>query len=172
MWPSSPALARRIVEEAGVREASHVLEIGPGTGVFTGEILNTMTPEAQFLAVEKSPALARDVAARFPAATVREGCATRLAALLKEESFPAPQAVVSGLPWAVFPEVLQRAILEEIGKVVTTGSVFTSFAYFGPHRLPAGRRFRSILGDFFSSVEKTPVIYENFPPAFVYVCRL
>lgn len=171
IWPSSPALARQMVDAAGVRTAERVVEIGPGSGAFTGEILSALKPGARLLAVEKSAALARNVAERFPAARVREDCATRLAEVLREEAFAAPQSIVSGLPWAAFPQDLQRAILREVHRVLDGGGTFTSFAYYGPHRLPAGQRFRSLLAEFFSDVQRTPLVLNNMPPAFVYVCR-
>ena len=39
--PSSPALACRIAEAAGVWEARHVLELGPGTGALTAAIADS-----------------------------------------------------------------------------------------------------------------------------------
>ncbi|MDX2080525.1 MAG: hypothetical protein SFU53_07050 [Terrimicrobiaceae bacterium] len=171
LWPSSPALARKMVEAARVQDADRVVEIGPGSGAFTGQILAALKPGAQLLAVEKSGPLARGVASRFPGAKVREDCATRLADVLREESFEPPQAILSGLPWAAFPQSLQQTILTEIHRVLDTGGTFTTFAYFGPHRLPAGRRFRDLLNAFFSDVQRTSLVLANVPPAFVYVCR-
>lgn len=170
IWPSSPALARRIVDSARVREAARVVELGPGSGAFTGTILSSLKPDAKFLAIEKSEALADEVARRFPSARVRHGCATELSAHLREEDFGSPESVVSGLPWAVFPDGLQRTILGELRSTLAPGATFSTFAYFGPHNLPSGRKFRSVLHETFSSVRRTPVVLANFPPAFVYVC--
>jgi hypothetical protein len=39
--PSSPALAERMMEAAGVWQARRILELGPGTGAFTSERLPT-----------------------------------------------------------------------------------------------------------------------------------
>jgi phospholipid N-methyltransferase len=171
VWPSSLELARLIVNAAGVSDARHVLELGPGNGAVTGTILESLQPGAQFLAIEKSPSLASKTARRFPEARILEGCATKLSGHLRDEGFASPDAVVSGLPWASFPERLQKSILSEVAASIHPSSTFTSFAYFGPHWLPAGRRFRKTLGGFFSSIQKTRVVLNNLPPAFVYVCR-
>lgn len=171
VWPSSRELADLIVRSADVPAAKHVLELGPGNGAVTGSILASLQPGAKFLAIEKSPSLASKTAQRYPNARILEGCATRLSGHLREENFPAPDAVVSGLPWASFPESLQKSILTEVASSLHDESTFTSFAYFGPHWLPAGRRFRRTLEGFFSSIEKTRVVLNNVPPAFVYVCR-
>ena len=171
IWPSSPALARAMVSASEVSEADKVLELGPGSGAFTGEILNSLRRDARFISIEKRPDLARTVAARFPQARVIEGCATRLALHLREEDFGRPDVILSGLPWAAFPDSLQTAILDEILATLTDDGVFSTFAYFGPHWLKAGRAFRRRLEASFRDVRRTPVVLANLPPAFVYYCR-
>jgi len=160
-----------MVSAARVPDAEGVLELGPGSGAFTGEILQNLKTGADFLAIEKSPDLARAAAARFPNARVIEGCATRLNDHLDEEGFPKPGAILSGLPWAAFDEKLQQVILKEIVRALPRGGVFCTFAYFGPHWLRAGRKFRSGLEASFSEVRRTQVVLSNLPPAFVYRCR-
>lgn len=169
IWPSSPALAGMMIRAARVRSADFVLEIGPGSGAFTGPILKNLRPEARFLAVEKCPVLAKTVSKKFPAARIVVGCATELTAHLKDHGNP--DSIVSGLPWAAFGDPLQNAILGEITSAIAEDGIFATFAYFGPHRLKAGRAFRSKLDHHFREVEKTPVVLANFPPAFVYFCR-
>ena len=169
IWPSSPALAGMMIRAARVRSAGFVLEIGPGSGALTGPILKNLRSEARFLAVEKSPELARTVLERFPGTRVVAGCATNLTAHLKDHGNP--DSIVSGLPWAAFPEPLQDAILQEITSSIAEDGVFATFAYFGPHRLKAGRSFRNKLDQHFREVGKTPVVLANLPPAFVYFCR-
>jgi phospholipid N-methyltransferase len=170
-WPSSPALAKRIVHLAGVPDAQQVIEIGPGTGAFTLEILSALRPDGQFLAVERNSAFVRHLRNRFPSASIHEGCATQIGAILKEKGIPGVQSLVSGLPWANFDPELQRTILSAIRSVLEPGSVFATFAYFGPHWLPSGRRFRSLLKETFDEVRLSPVEMRNLPPAFVYRCQ-
>lgn len=169
VWPSSPALASMMIRAARVKSAGFVLEIGPGNGAFTGPILENLRPGARFLAVEKSPELAKSVSLKFPKALIVAGCATRLTSHLGDHGNP--DSIVSGLPWAAFGEPLQDAILSEITSSITDSGIFATFAYFGPHRLRAGRSFRKKLGDHFREVDRTPVVLANLPPAFVYFCR-
>lgn len=153
-----------------VAGARAVVELGPGTGAFTKHIVAALPRSTSFAAIEKSPALARVAASNFPRATVVEGCATRLREHLGALGMPAPEAVLSGLPWAAFPGELQDTILREIAGALAPGGVFVTFAYYGPHRLAAGRRFRAALDAKFPRVERTRVVLRNFPPAFVYRC--
>ncbi|MEI6279417.1 MAG: rRNA adenine N-6-methyltransferase family protein [Verrucomicrobiae bacterium] len=169
VWPSSPALARMIVRAANVAAADFVLEIGPGSGAFTGPILQSLRPGARFVAIEKSPDLARSVAGRFPSVHVVSGCATELAAHL--DGHGTPDSVVSGLPWAAFGEPLQDAILRQVTSALHPDGTFATFAYFGPHWLKAGRAFRKKLEAHFREIRRTPVVVANLPPAFVYFCR-
>jgi phospholipid N-methyltransferase len=154
---------------ARVRSADFVLEIGPGSGAFTGPILNNLRPEARFLAVEKCPVLAKTVSEKFPDAHIVAGCATDLTGHLKDHGNP--DSIVSGLPWAAFDDHLQNSLLGEITSSIAKDGIFATFAYFGPHRLKAGRAFRKKLDHHFGEVGKTPVVLANLPPAFVYFCR-
>jgi len=160
-----------MVAASGVRDANCVVELGPGTGAFTGEILSNLRAGARFAAVEKDTELARAMARKFPSANVIEGCATRLGEYLEAAKMNRPDVILSGLPWAIFSEELQSRLLGEIRSVLCGGGVFTTFAYYGPHRLEAGRRFRKNLGTAFGAIHKSPVVLANFPPAFVYTCR-
>jgi phospholipid N-methyltransferase len=171
LWPSSPFLARAMVAASEVQKADCVVELGPGTGAFTGEILSNLRAGASFAAVEKDAELARAMAGKFPAAKVIEGCATNLGEHLEAAKMQSPDVILSGLPWAAFGGDLQGRLLGEIRSVLRSGGVFTTFAYYGPHRLQAGRRFRKNLESVFGTIERSPVVIANFPPAFVYTCR-
>lgn len=171
-FPSSPALAKRIVSLAGVASARRVIEIGPGTGSFTSEILARIPEDGRFCAVERNSAFVQHLRARFPNVEILEGCATELSAIVQSNGIGTAESMVSGLPWANFSPDLQLRILTSIRSVMSDGAVFTTFAYFGPHLFPAGRRFRYLLRELFSSVETSPVEVLNLPPAFVYHCRV
>ncbi len=171
LWPSSPRLARAMVEASEIHKADCVVELGPGTGAFTGEILSNLRRGASFAAVEKDTALARAMTKKFPSAKVIEGCATRLGEHLEAARMEKPDVILSGLPWAAFGGDLQARLLGEIRSVLRGGGVFTTFAYYGPHRLQAGRRFRKNLEAAFGTIQRSPVVIANFPPAFVYTCR-
>ena len=171
IWPSSPFLAKAMVRASSLENAAHVLELGPGTGAFTGEILSSLPHGASFSALEIDPELARAMSKKFPRAKVIAGCATRLGEHLATENVAHPDAILSGLPWAAFDDRLQNDILSQIHAVLRNDGVFSTFAYYGPHRLKAGKAFRRKLENAFAQVERSPVVLRNFPPAFIYTCR-
>ena len=171
IWPSSPALAEEMVRSADIATTRCIVELGPGTGVFTKKIAAMLPEGTMFAAIERDVTLAQQVAGMFPTVRVIAGCATEISRHLREASLPTPDTILSGLPWAVFPDALQSRILEEIHATLNPGGTFATFAYYGPHRLKSGRRFSDNLKSVFSSVEKSPIILNNFPPAFIYRCK-
>jgi phospholipid N-methyltransferase len=171
IWPSSPFLAEAMVRTSSVEKASSVVELGPGSGAFTGHILESLTPGAHFAAIEKCSDMAKSVSRKFPQARIIEGCATELKVHLEGLNIPNPDAILSGLPWAIFSDSLQTSILNQVHGVLSKGGIFSTFAYYGPHRLEPGQRFRKNLELIFGEVQRTPVVLRNFPPAFIYYCR-
>jgi phospholipid N-methyltransferase len=161
-------LARTIVEAADVRHASVVVEFGPGTGVFTAEILRQLPPDCWFFAMELVEEFAKATRQRCPQAEVVEASAAEVGQHLAARDCDVADAIISGLPWASFPEVLQDEILGAAAEALAPGGRFCTFAYVQGVWLPAGRRFKKKLDERFDQVEQTAVVWGNLPPAFVY----
>ena len=168
---SSPGLARMLVAGIGLECSSYVAELGPGTGAVTGTILRSMPEKSRFFAVELNSDVISAFHAVFPEVTIYNDSAANLPALLRKENIAALDAVVSGLPWAIFPDKLQDDILTAIFESLRPGGYFTTFAYIQGVLLPSGKRFPKRLSRIFAKVEKSPVVWKNFPPAFVYRCQ-
>jgi phosphatidylethanolamine/phosphatidyl-N-methylethanolamine N-methyltransferase len=168
---SSASLAREITSEVGLAEASVVVELGPGTGAFTGHILKAMRPGARFFAVERNAAMVATLRQRFPEVVVHTACATKLHELLEAEGGAKADVVICGLPWAAFPDGLQEQLLASISEALAPGGRFTTFAYLQGMLLPAGRKFRKRLDECFASVTRSRTVWANLPPAFCYRCR-
>jgi len=169
--PSSPALAGRMMEAAGVWQARRVLELGPGTGALTAAIADTMPHESEYLGIELNDTFVQQLRARYP--RMRFECADAQQfdfsqMLAGDEKF---DVVISGLPWTAFPRGLQESILGNVLPHLTPGGCFVTFAYWGFHQLPGGRQFRSLLHELTHGVETTRVVWGNLPPAFVYIAR-
>lgn len=148
-----------------------VVEYGPGTGAFTGEILARLRPGARFFAVELNPVFCEALRVRFPELHVHQASVQQVAELCRRENVEQIDAILSGLPWAAFSDSDQAACLGAMMSVLKPGGQFATFAYLQGLLLPAGRRFRRRLGECFSTVESSRVVWRNFPPAIVYRCR-
>jgi phosphatidylethanolamine/phosphatidyl-N-methylethanolamine N-methyltransferase len=169
--PSSAALAAVITSGIGLERARVVVELGAGTGVFTGAIGEKAPDDAHILAVEVDRALARAVRRLFPEVQVVHGPAEQLTEYVDDPTGPSVDCIVSGLPWAAFGAARQVAILDAARAVLRPGGWFTTFTYVHAAALPSGRRFRRLLESRFASIVRTPVVWRNLPPAFVYRCQ-
>jgi phospholipid N-methyltransferase len=170
--PSSRWLAETIVEDIGLETASLVVEYGPGTGAFTGKILESIASDTDFIAIENNERMRRRVRDRFPDIDVADASIEDLEEILDKRGH-APgdvDAIVSGLPWAAFGESLQDRLLNVTESVLSPRGRFATFAYIHGLLLPAGRRFRGKLNQHFGEVSRSPVVWRNLPPAFVYRC--
>ncbi len=168
--PSSAALARRMVEAGGVKNASFVLELGPGTGAFTKLIAANLKTDAQLLAIEADPHLAVMLRKKMPDVRIVAGSAEHIDRILKSYRLPQADCIISGLPWAAFDAGLQDRILNAAHDALCPGGTFATFAYIHALPLPQAKRFRQKLESAFSRVQRTPVVWNNLPPAFVYFC--
>ena len=65
----------------------------------------------------------------------------------------------------------KMAVMQEVHRVLKPGGRFVTFAYVHGVWLPPGKRFADLLPEYFSTVSKSPVVWLNVPPAFVYRCR-
>ena len=168
--PSSRHLAVRMLELSAPGPEAVIVEYGPGTGVFTREIISALTPSQKFFCVEINEGFAEIIRRDHPGFAVYTGCASGIGAYCAKEGVDRVDRVISGLPWAVFPEDLQRKILGGMMDVMPKGGVFVTFAYLQGLILPSGRKFKRNLKRHFSTVERSGVVWENVPPAIVYRC--
>jgi phospholipid N-methyltransferase len=163
---SSRRLAYAMTEGIGLEGARLVVELGPGTGVFTDAILARLAPDARLVAVELNPVLAArlSVTRRDTRLTVIRGSAAELAAVVGKPA----DAVVSGLPWTVMPREQRGHILDAVTEVLTPGGRFTTFAYLHAAWTPPARHFTAELSRRFIRLERSTVVWPNLPPAFVH----
>ena len=166
--PSSQFLVDELIKDMGVSEAKCLAELGPGTGVATRTILEKKNDACPLLAVEKDLQWVKLLRRRYPDLDLVHGDAAELHQYAAERQLPPFDAVICGLPFTVFGEPLQRAILESIQASLRPGGSFSTFAYVHGKELPAGKRFRSLLEESFARVETSEVIWRNTPPAVVY----
>jgi len=127
--PSSHTLEQRLVRNAQLLRARCVVELGPGTGGTTRAFLRAMPTTAQLLAIE----LSEDFAARLrlsirdPRLTVVHGSAEYIDRFLAEHGLPAPDAVISGIPFSTMPRELADGIAAGIARVLAPGGRFVAY---------------------------------------------
>jgi phosphatidylethanolamine/phosphatidyl-N-methylethanolamine N-methyltransferase len=169
--PSSRHLAARMIEDMGLDRAKAVIEIGPGTGAFTGAIIAAVPRDARVIAVELNATFARGLADKFPKLDVVTGSAEHVGKHLADRGIDAADAILCSLPWAGFPPDLQRRLLKAIVDALRPGARFATFAYLHASGLPPARKFRQLLESSFKTVTRSRAVWRNIPPAMVYRCE-
>lgn len=159
--PSSRWLAGLMTSELGALQGP-VIELGPGTGVFTRAMIERGVPESDLTLVERGQEFAAMLRQRFPEARVLEIDAARLG---RHALFPRAEAaaVVSGLPLLAMPPRKIMAILAGAFSYVRPTGCFYQFTY-GP-RCPVPRPILDRLG---LKAVRTGGTFRNIPPAAVY----
>jgi phosphatidylethanolamine/phosphatidyl-N-methylethanolamine N-methyltransferase len=168
--PSSRALAKAMIEGCPLEKADTVVEIGPGTGAFTGLIRERIGEKTTFIALELDPQNARSLKRRFPDLIVYNDSAERMTEYLALHGKQKANYIISGLPWASLPLGVQERVMDAVLTSLTAGGVFTTFAYLHARWMPKAVQFRRNLELHFGAVETSRVVWGNLPPAFVYRC--
>ncbi len=168
--PSSSQLAKAMTSGIGIEKASAVVEIGPGSGVFTAQILKLISPETKYFLVELNPRMHKHLTEKFPDVKIYNESAENLCGLMERENMSSADVVVSGLPWASFPSELQHKLLDVIYDSLSKGGIFTTYGYIQGRILPGGLSIKKLLKKHFDTVESSKTIWKNLPPAFVYKC--
>ncbi len=170
--PSSRALGRMMLAPFDVASADLVVEVGPGTGAFTGLILDRLREPSKYMGIELNPSFVEHLRREYPQATFYRDSVERLGEILVAgEGSGKADLVVCGLPWAQFGDELQERLLGGILTSLRPGGGFCTFAYIHALAMPGARKFRRRLETTFSRVEQSPVVWRNVPPAIVYSCR-
>ena len=169
--PSSRGLAELLASVVPSAGAPMVVELGSGTGAITNAIERRLPAGATHIAVDANPAMVAYLRQRCPGVDAVVGDAAELGAVLEQRSITGVDAVVSGLPWALFTPTAQGNVLREIANALGPVGVFATFAYSVARPLPSAQRFRRRLQSNFNEVVRTKTVWANLPPAFGYLCR-
>lgn len=161
VMPSSSRLAKRMVKGMN---ASVVVELGPGTGVFTGEILKKLPHDGLLICVESNNTFVRYLHNKIKDKRLKiyHGDALHLSKFLHENGVEKVGCIISGLPIGHFKKDMKDKLFDEILRCLSEDGVFIQFEYFLAGIKAVKRAFPKMKIDF---------ELLNFPPAFVMRCR-
>ena len=181
--PSSSFLARALVAELRrPRPASHILEVGPGTGSVTKEILRIMKPGDQLDAVEINGHFVDLLQRRLDSEWAFHPCRQQVQMIhAAVEDLPGHGTydyIVSGLPLNNFPVSLVRSIFRAYDRLLKPGGTLTYYEYVFIRQLKtpfANRRERrrlyclgKVVGGYIQNYQVSRErIFINVPPATV-----
>ena len=163
VFPSSGALGARMTSHIAGWKGGYVLELGPGTGVFTKALLQRGIPEEKLVLIEQSRSFAHALQLNYPKASVIQGDAVEIRKYLTALGIEQVEEVVSGIPLVSLGIATRKAICDESLSVLKEGGSFVQVTFFWRCPIP---------GDIvkkYSGVKKyCGVVIRNFPPAFVW----
>ncbi len=176
MFPSSRHLANALTRPIDFRRARTVVELGPGTGAVTNEILKRLRPDAKLFAIDINPIFIDHLNATCsdPRLIPLHGSATDLLDLLTPHNVGPVDAVVSSLGLTGMEPRARMFIMRQIGACLASHGTMTQYQYAGHFEIAklklGGFNEARFLRRFFADVSVGRVLL-NLPPALVFTCR-
>ena len=157
--PSSRLASRSMLEGLDLSAMRYVVELGPGTGCFTQELLERLPAQCHVLVIELDEGYVADLNARFgDRFEVVQASAHKLDALVEERGWPRVDLILSGLPF-VLPEPVKQRLFSSILRRTEKGTVYRFFTYMPPIMK------KHYVGFSLRLVRYVPA---NFPPMWIY----
>jgi len=158
--PTSQRAVSDMLDMVALPAASLVVEMGSGTGSYTGAILDRLQPQARLIAFEIEPAMADGLRRKLPDPRLQvvTGSAEDLLTVLAGDR---PQVIVSALPFTSLPAGTGTVILQQAAQALAPGGTLLVLQY---SPLIAGT-----LSQLFGSMRRR-ICLLNVPPAFLYAC--
>lgn len=164
---SSRAMAQQMVAHLPADKPVNVVELGPGTGSFTRAIVERISPDSRFMAIELEREFAERVRARWPSVECVWASAVELERLVKERKLHPVDHIISGLPFASLPVEDIERILGGIEHTLRPGGTFTTFQYVHGYLMPPGRFFRREMSRRMGGPPHRRLVWKNFPLSFI-----
>lgn len=159
--PSGRWLARAMAAEVDPSGTGMVLELGPGTGVFTKALLARGVASQRLVLVEYSRDFCKMLRRRFPGVTVIEGDAYDIGGHVERLGRGSPDAIVTGLPLLNRPLGTRLDLIDQCLSAGAPGMPVVQFSYAIQPPIPPG------LGDY--TVRRAKRVWFNLPPATVWI---
>ena len=163
--PSSKQLAGKMIQPIQFQNCRGIVEYGPGTGVFTDEIVLRKEEDTIFLVIEQNQQFYKDLKERYAHRKnvyVIHGDAADINLYAAQYHMPEVNYVVSGLPFTSLPKEVSTKIFRETQRALGQKGRFIIFQY----TLLKKKLFLQ-----WFHLEQTLFEIRNLPSAFVLVMR-
>jgi phospholipid N-methyltransferase len=159
--PSSKFLVNAMCNKIDFKEAKCIIELGPGTGVFTSELFKRSSPDCTLILIELNRSFFELLKEKFRdnRIIILNRSADEIQEILQEHNFDKVDAVLSSLPLTVIPTIVKKRIVISSHEVLKEGGVFVQYQY----SLNAKKMLELKFGKM--RIGFVPI---NVPPAFIY----
>lgn len=157
--PSSKAAAKAIVQDINFSKADVIVELGPGTGCITEEILRHAKPKTKIILVEIETIYVNHLRKKFGNKIIIEQTSAHLLEnILQKHNIRKIDVIISGLPFAM-PTIIFQKIIASIKAQTDKGTILRYLTYMPPIMK---RHYKKL------PIQKKAFVLKNFPPLWVY----
>ena|SRR5436190_17265250 len=161
--PSGRQLAKLMVSNLAPQPSEIIVELGPGTGAFTRELLAQGVEPANLILVEFNKEFVKFLRREFPDLRIVEGPAQDLPRLLKTLEQGTVKKIISGIPLRSMKPAACKHIAMAVAAVLEPGGLFVQFSYFKASPVP-----KEVAAEAGLTGECVGSAMNNVPPAFVW----
>ncbi len=164
--PSSPELAKRMIEGLDPRPDNIVLELGVGTGAITKYLQDIVPDERSYLGIELDTKMVRSLRRNYPDLKIVRGDASEARAIHERSGLGRVGAIICCLPFVSLPNHVGEKIFREIDKFMQEGCTFRTFQYAHGFYFPSALRLREFMRTRYGRSKRSQMIVKNVPPAY------
>ena len=163
--PSSKFLMKKMIAPIDFQKADVIVELGPGNGVFTKGILERMKQTSKLFSFELNTPFYEHISTIIDdkRLILINDTAEKIDIHLEKHGIGKVDYIVSSLPFTVIPKEVKLTIIDKCVKQLKDDGMFIQFQY--------SLNAKKLLSSKFSQI-KIDFSVLNFPPAFVYKCKL
>lgn len=161
--PSSRFLAQKMLKGIDFSSSKVLVELGPGNGAITRQILKRIQPNSQLICFEVNDVFYEELQAiQHPQLTVLKVSAEHVQAEIEKLGFTKACHIISSLPLTLIPKEVSLTILSNSLGSLSNRGTFIQYQY----SLTYYKYLKSVFRDSIS------LDFEvlNIPPAFIYRC--
>jgi phospholipid N-methyltransferase len=161
--PSSRYLVHQLLRDVDWDRARVIVELGPGVGTISREVLRRMRPDATLLAFEINDDFVRHLDENFsdPRLRVQHRSGAAVNDALRELRLGQADYVIAGIPFSIMSDEDRTAVLRNCHEALTEGGVMLVYQF--------SAKVRADLEKLYSRIQR---MFEprNVLPAHVFKC--
>ncbi|MGQ9696280.1 MAG: class I SAM-dependent methyltransferase [Thermodesulfobacteriota bacterium] len=130
--PTSKFAVERICDQIDFHGKRVIVEYGPGTGVFTVNLLRHMSADSRLIAIERNLDFFRILQRNIidPRLNLFNDCAGNVLEILKSCGEEEVDYILSGIPFSLFPKEIKTHILGNAHAALKNGGRFLAYQNF------------------------------------------
>lgn len=157
--PSSARATREMVANIDFTKVEYIVELGPGTGVFTKAICDAARPNTKIIVLELENSYIESLENRFGnKVDVIHASADELPNYVMQRGWPRVDLIISGLPF-VLPTEVKNRLFNYLLELTSSGTMFRWFTYMPVFMKPHYKDF---------DMKPHAFVWQNLPPMWIY----